>query len=101
MIHRRFTLVSRLGEPIRGDVRRPEAAAEAVGKSPHAFMLEAIEDGTARVESRREFVDRAVRARENFSKRRMGYAAADVHRYMTQLAQGIKAKKPSPKRWPK
>jgi predicted transcriptional regulator len=80
---------------------RVEAAADAVGKSPHAFMLEAIEDGTARVESRREFVDRALRAREDFSNQRAGYAADEVHRYMTQRAQGKKPKKPSVKRWPK
>lgn len=80
---------------------RIEAAAEALGKSPHAFMLEVIEEGTARVESRREFVDRAIRARDNFAKHRTGYAAADVHRYIARLARGQKAKRPSLKRWPK
>lgn len=33
MIHRRFTLESRLGEPIHGDVRRPEAAG------PHPVVV--------------------------------------------------------------
>ena len=80
---------------------RVEAAADALGKSPHAFMLEAIEYGTARVESRKEFVGRALGARENFAKARTAYAADDVHKYMSERAQGKKAKKPSLKRWPK
>jgi predicted transcriptional regulator len=80
---------------------RVEAIADALGKSPHAFMLEAIEDGTARAESRREFVQRALQARENFAKTRTGYAAEDVHRYMVERAQGRKPRKPSLKRWSK
>jgi len=33
VVHRRFTLVSRLGEPIRGDLRRPE------GPGPHPVVV--------------------------------------------------------------
>ena len=74
--------------------KRVEAAADAVGKSTQAFTLEAIEDATVRVESRNRFVDRALRAREDFFQQRAGYAADEVHRYMRQRAQGKNPKKP-------
>ena len=80
---------------------RVETAAEAIGQSPHAFMLDAIVDGTARIESRRGFVTRALAARARFAKSRMGYAADDVHRYMSRRAQGKKIKQPTLKHRPK
>jgi len=39
-------------------------AAKAAGKTPHAFMVEAIELQTALSERRREFLDDALAARE-------------------------------------
>src|SRR5208282_2953478 len=60
--------------------RRVIAAAKAADKSPHAFMLEAIERQTRLDEQRRAFVAEAVAARSEALTSGEGYASADVHR---------------------
>jgi len=60
--------------------RRVVAEAKAADKSPHAFMLEAIEHQTRLDEQRRAFVADAVAARSEALTSGEGYASADVHR---------------------
>jgi predicted transcriptional regulator len=79
--------------------RRIVAAAKAADRSPHAFMLEAIERQTSLDEQRRGFVADAVASRAEALTSGQGYAAADVHRYMAARVRGSRAKRPKAKMW--
>jgi predicted transcriptional regulator len=78
---------------------RVKAVAEKTGKSPHAFMVEAIEQQTALAEKRREFVAAALAARRNFSRTGKAYALEDVRKYLAARIAGKPARKPRLKRW--
>ena len=79
--------------------KRIAAAAEDSGKSPHAFMVEAIEQQTALAELRQAFVTSALAAEAEALKSGIGYSAADVHAYIEALARGEKAARPKARRW--
>lgn len=79
--------------------RRVVAAAKAAEKSPHAFMLEAIEQQTRLDEQRRSFVAEAVRADEEAAKTGECFAAADVHRYLNTKLSGRRIARPKPVSW--
>ena len=81
--------------------RRVVAAAKAADKSPHAFMLEAIENQTRLDEQRREFVADAVAARSEAIASGEGFAAADVHRYFAARIRGDRATRPKVRVWRK
>ena len=81
--------------------RRVAAAAKAADKSPHAFMLEAIEHQTRLDEERREFVAGAVAARSEAVTSGQGYAAAEVHRYLAARVRGDRAARPKARTWRK
>ena len=81
--------------------RRVVAAAKAADKSPHAFMLEAIEHQTRLDEQRRAFVADAVAARSETLTSGDGYASADVHRYFAARVRGDRAKRPKVRKWRK
>lgn len=81
--------------------RRVIAAAKAADKSPHAFMLEAIEHQTRLDEQRRAFVAEAVAARSEALTSGEGFAAADVHRYVAARVRGAKAVQPKVRTWRK
>lgn len=79
--------------------RRVTAAARAADKSPHAFMLDAIERQTRLDEERRAFVADAVAARAQTLQSGEGFAAADVHRYIAARVRGKKATRPKATAW--
>ena len=81
--------------------RRVVAAAKAADKSPHAFMLEAIERQTRLDEQRRAFVADAVAARSEALTSGDGYASADVHRYFAARVRGDRTKRPKVRKWRK
>ena len=81
--------------------RRVVAAAKAANKSPHAFMLEAIELQTQLDEQRRAFVAEAVAARSEALTRGEGFAATDVHRYMAARVRGERTARPKVRTWRK
>lgn len=81
--------------------RRVVAAAKAADKSPHAFMLEAIEHQTQLDEQRRAFVADAVAARSEALTSGEGYPAADVHRYFAARVRGERATRPKVRAWRK
>ena len=80
---------------------RVEALAEAAGKSPHAFMVEAIEREAARAELSETFLNEALQAEQEMEHSGVYYAAEDVFRYMTARAEGKRARRPRPKSWRK
>ena len=76
--------------------RRVVAAAKAAEKSPHAFMLEAIEQQTRLDERRRGFLGEALRSAKEAAKTGDYFAATDVHRYLIAKLSGRKVARPKP-----
>lgn len=78
---------------------RVASVVEGTDKSPHAFMVEAIEQQTLLAEKRRSFVADALAARRNFERTGKVYAFEDVRRYFAARVAGKRARKPKLKRW--
>jgi predicted transcriptional regulator len=79
---------------------RVASVVKGTDKSPHAFMVEAIEEQTALAEKRKAFVASALAARRNFIRTGKAYAFEDVKKYFTTTRiAGKPARKPRLKRW--
>jgi predicted transcriptional regulator len=73
--------------------------ARSAGKTPHAWMVEALETHTALAEKRRTFVADALAAEKEVERTGRVYPAGEVHRYLRARVAGRKAKRPKPARW--
>lgn len=73
--------------------------AKAAGKTPHAWMIEALETQVTLAEKRRRFIDDARAAEHEVEKTGVVYRAEDVHRYVRARAAGKKGARPKPGRW--
>lgn len=78
---------------------RIASVVDGTGKSPHAFMVEAIEQQTRLAEQRRSFIADALKAREHAMRTSKAYALDDVKRYFTARLSGKPARRPRLKRW--
>lgn len=76
--------------------QRIHALAEATGKTPHAFMVEAISAETERIEEDRAFLVRAVASKKHYDQTGIGYDADEVHAYLRAKIQGLNPAKPQP-----
>lgn len=74
--------------------KRIAPLAESAGKTPHAWMVEAIETQAALAEKRSAFVADALAAKEEVERTGLVYRAEDVHRYIRARAAGKKAQRP-------
>ena len=81
--------------------QRAVSAAQELGVSPHAFMVDAIRQAADAVEQRSRFVEQALAAREEMLASGMGHDANDVHSYLRQRVSGKPAEKPGAKPWRK
>jgi predicted transcriptional regulator len=81
--------------------QRIAAVIEGSGMTMHAFLVRAIEEQAARAERRKQFVDAAVAARDEFDRTGVAYAAEDVHEWIRARARRTKAAKPKPRSWRK
>ena len=72
--------------------------AEAVGKTPHAWMVEALEAQTALAEMRELFIADAQASAAEVDAGGPLYAAEDVHAYIVARASGRSARRPAPTR---
>ncbi len=72
------------------------AAAEHAGKSPHAFMVEALARQTEMLERRREFIESALAAEEEIAQYGLIYEGDEVIRYFRDKLAGTPAKRPKP-----
>lgn len=79
--------------------KRIALLAESAGKTPHVWMVEAIETQVTLAEKRRAFIAEALAAEEEVERTGKVYAFADVHRYIRALARGKKARRPKPVKW--
>ncbi|MBS1160518.1 MAG: hypothetical protein H6R15_2937 [Proteobacteria bacterium] len=74
-------------------------AAQQQGLSPHAFMVQAIEQAARAAELRASFVDDALAAREAMRQSGTGYEADDVRAYIKARIAGQTPKRPKAKSW--
>ena len=72
--------------------------AESAGKSPHAWMVEALEQQAVAAEKRHAFVRAALAARAEVAETGLVYRAEDVHAYLSAKAGGAKPRRPKPVR---
>ena len=79
--------------------QRAVAAAENKGLSPHAFMVQAIEQAASAAEQRAGFVGEAQAAREQMLRTGKGYDASEVCAYLKARITGDKPAKPKAKSW--
>ena len=70
--------------------------AEAEGKTPHAWMVEAIALQAGLAAKSKAFRDVGRSRLQAFEQNRAVYKADDVRRYFTALASGRKAARPKP-----
>ena len=70
--------------------------AQAAGRTPHAFMIEALEAHANATDRRREFVQSALAAEQDVEEYGIVYSADEVHRYVEARALGKRARKPRP-----
>jgi predicted transcriptional regulator len=73
--------------------------ARSAGKTPHAWMVEALEVHAVLAEKRKTFVADALAAEKEVERTGVAYRAEDVHRYLRARVSGRKAKRPKPARW--
>ena len=79
--------------------KRIAPLAESTGKTPHAWMVEAIETQATLAEKRKAFVADARAAEKEVERTGKVYTFDDVRRYMRALARGKKARRPKPVKW--
>jgi predicted transcriptional regulator len=75
---------------------RIAAAAGKAGKTPHAFMVEALELQVGRAEMRRAFIEDALAAAAEIDAGGPLYAMEDVQAYIRAKVAGKSAKRPRP-----
>jgi predicted transcriptional regulator len=68
--------------------------AKAAGKTPHAFMLDALESQADLAEQRRKFIAAARSAEQEVAAYGLVHDADEVFAYMKARAAGKKAKRP-------
>jgi len=75
---------------------RIASAAQKAGKTPHAFMIEALAAHTALAERRREFLASAYAAEQEVAEYGLVYDADEVFSYLRDKVTGKRAKRPRP-----
>jgi predicted transcriptional regulator len=74
--------------------KRIAPLASSAGKTPHAWMVEALETQAALAEKRKKFVAAAIAAENEVEKTGLVYAADDVFAYLKDKLAGKKPKRP-------
>lgn len=79
--------------------QRAAAAARARGVSPHAFMVDAIEQAATLAEQRDRFLEEAQAARVETLASGEGYDADEVHAYLAARVEGKQPARPKARAW--
>lgn len=90
------TTTLKLSEKLK---RRIAPLAKSADKTPHAWMLEALELQASLAERRRSFVADALDSEKQVRESGKAYRAEDVHRYIRARATGRKPARPKPINW--
>lgn len=72
--------------------------AKSAGKTPHAWMVEALGTQASLAEKRQAFVADARAAEKEVRETGLVYRAEEVHRYVLARVAGKKARRPKPVR---
>ena len=84
---------------IPGELKeRVAAAAQASGKSTHAFMVEAIEKQTELAERRRSFVTTALQAEQEVAQYGLVHDGDEVLAYLKSRLEGARPARPQKRR---
>ena len=83
----------KLPDDLRG---RLAAQAQAEGKTPHAYMVDALKEKADRVDRRQEYLDSGAAALRDYERTGIAYAMEDVEQYILGLAAGRKPRRPQP-----
>lgn len=78
---------------------RAAAAAQRLGITPHAFMVDAIRQAAAAAEERARWIAQAKASRKAMLKDGVGYDADDVHAYLRARAAAKPVPRPKATRW--
>ncbi len=70
--------------------------AEATGKTPHAFMVDAIATEAERTEEYQAFLARGEASLKRYQETGIAYAAEDVHNYIRAKLRGENPDEPLP-----
>ena len=70
--------------------------AEAAGKSPHAWMIEALEERVVKSEAYAEFLAEALEAEKQMLESGEAFDADDVFAYLRDKVAGRPVKHPKP-----
>lgn len=81
--------------------QRAATAAQGLGISTHAFMVEAIRQAAEAAEQRSQFVDEALAARVEMQQSGFGYASEDVQAYLRNRISDKQTPRPDAKSWRK
>ena len=87
------TTTLKLPEPLKA---RIAPLAEAAGKTPHAWMIDALEAQAALAEMREAFIAEAEASAAEVDAGGPLYAPEDVHAYILARATGKAARRPRP-----
>lgn len=87
------TTTLKLPEPLKA---RIAPLAEAAGKSPHAWMIEALEERVAQSEAYTAFMAEALEVDRQMTETGEGYDADDVHAYLQGVLAGETPAFPKP-----
>jgi predicted transcriptional regulator len=79
--------------------QRTVAAAAKRGMSPHAFMVQAIEQAATGAERRASFIAEAQAERDEMLRTGKGYDTGEVHAYLKARIAGRKLVKPKAGSW--
>ncbi|GAB3420175.1 ribbon-helix-helix domain-containing protein [Massilia agilis] len=81
--------------------QRAVKAAQELGVSPHAFMVDAIRQAADAVELRTQFVAQALAARNEMRQSGHGHDADEVRTYLRTRIGDKQTPRPSTKTWRK
>lgn len=96
MTHAMSTTSLKLPDELK---QRAAEAAQELGISPHAFMVDAIRQATHAVEQRAVFVSQARQARTEMLEDGEGHAAEDVRTYLRRRLEDSQVDRPAKKPW--
>lgn len=92
----RETTTLKLPEKLK---RRIAPLAKSADRTPHAWMVEALELQATLAERRTSFVAEALAAEKQVRESGKVYRADDVHRYIRARAAGRRPARPKPVKW--
>jgi predicted transcriptional regulator len=70
--------------------------ARAEGKTPHAYMVDALKEKADRTDRRNRYLTAGEAAMRDYERTGIAYAMEDVEQYILGIAAGKKARRPRP-----